>query len=219
MPRKVNTAEKILTSLKGLREHLQEDEQPLCAIPGIWDAGKESGSAACDVVLTNQRLFGYYYVSFPRERLFLDAIMLSSINNVTLRQKSFEPLFRELQISEGQRKIYIRASRQKIEELDSALRSAIETYAPTASSALEVEQREQRARPAAVYEQQEIRRPFETSLLAISILFVGGIILEIAGALLWMATNSAPTGLPLCIAGLLAVFFAMRTRRQRDHGA
>jgi hypothetical protein len=219
MPGKTNTAEKILASLKGLRDHLQEDEQPLCAIPGIWDAGQERGSAACDVILTNQRLFGYYYVSFPRERLFLDAITLSSISRVALRQKSFEPLFRELQINAGQRKVYIRASRQKIEELQTALRSAIETYAPMASSALTSEQTEQTARPAPVYEHQEIRRPFETSLLAISILFVGGIILEIAGALLWMATGSAPTGLPLCIAGLLAVFFAMRTRRQRDRGA
>jgi hypothetical protein len=219
MPGKTNTAEKILASLKGLRDHLQQDEQPLYAIPGIWDAGQERGSAACDVVLTNQRLFGYYYVSFPRERLFLDAITLSSISRVALRQKSFEPLFRELQITAGQRKIYIRASRQKIEELHTALRSAIETYAPMASSALTSEQNEPATRPAPVYEHQEIRRPFETSLLAISILFVGGIILEIAGALLWMTTGSAPTGLPLCIAGLLAVFFAMRTRRQRDRGA
>ncbi len=218
MSRKINAAEKILASLKGLREHLQEGEQPLCAIPGIWDAGKERGSAACDVVLTNQRIFGFYHVSFPRERLFLDAVTLSSISSVTLRQKSFEPLFRELQISEGQRKIYIRASRQKIEELESALRSAIETYAPTASSAQEDEQSEQASRPTPIYEHQEIRRPFETSLLAISILFVGGIILEIAGVWLWMVTGSAPTGLPLCIAGLLAVFFAMRTRRQRDQG-
>src|SRR5581483_2292867 len=135
---------KILANLKGLRDHLHEGEQPLCDIPGIWDAGEEQGNAACDIVLTNQRILGYYYVSFPRERLFLDAITLSSISGVTLRQKSFEPLFRELQINEGQRKIYVRASRQKIEELDSALRSAIETYAPTASSAPEVEQRERR---------------------------------------------------------------------------
>jgi len=215
MPGKINTAEKILASLKGLRDYLQEDEEPLYAIPGIWDAGQEHGSTACDVILTNQRLFGYYYVSFPRERLFLNAITLSSISNVSLRQKSFEPLFRELQINEGPRKIYIRTSRQKIEELYSALRSAIETYAPSASSALEAERPEQAIRPAPVYERQELRRPFETSLLAITILFVGGLILEIAGALLWMATSSAPTGLPLCIAGLLAVFFAMRTRRQR----
>jgi hypothetical protein len=219
MPEKTTTAEKILAGLKGLREHLQEGEQPLCDIPGIWDADQERGSTACDVVVTNQRLFGYYYVSFPRERLFLDAIPLSSINSVVLRQKSFEPLFRELQISAGPRKVYIRASRQKIEELHSALRSAIETYAPTASAALASEQTEQPARPAPVYEHQEIRRPFETSLLAISILFVGGIVLEIVGVVLWMATGSAPTGVPLCIAGLLAVFFAMRTRRQRDRGA
>jgi hypothetical protein len=164
-------------------------------------------------VLTNQRLFGYYFVSFPRERLFLDALPLTSITGVSLRKKSFEPLFRELQINAGQRKIYVRASRQKIEELYSALRSAIETY--TTSSALEATPEEQTNSPAPVYEQQEVRGPFETSLLGITILFVGGLILEIAGIILWMRTGSSSMGLPLCFAGLLAVFFAIRTGRQR----
>jgi hypothetical protein len=213
MPGRANAAEKILTNLKGLRSHLQEQEQPLATIPGIWDAGQGSASTACDIVLTDQRLFGYYFVSFPRERLFLDALPLASITGVSLRKKSFEPLFRELQINAGQRKIYVRASRQKIEELYSALRSAIETY--TTSSALEAAPEEQTNSPAPVYEQQEVRGPFETSLLGITILFVGGLILEIAGIILWMKTGSSSMGLPLCFAGLLAVFFAIRTGRQR----
>jgi hypothetical protein len=213
MPGKATVAEKILTNLKGLRNHLQEDEQPLATIPGIWDAGQGNASTACDVVLTNQRLFGYYFVSFPRERLFLDAIPLSSITGVSLRKKSFEPLFRELQVNGGQQTIYVRASRQKIEELYSALRSAIETY--TTSPALENAPEEQPDSPAPVYERQEVRGQFETSLLGIVILFVGGIILEIVGVTLWMRTGSAAIGLPLCFAGLLAVFFALRTGRQR----
>jgi hypothetical protein len=215
MPRQTNRAEKIQASLKGLSNQLQEGEQPLASIPGIWDSGQEQGSTACDIVLTNQRIFGYYFVSFPRERLFLDDLPLSSITGITLRRKSFEPLFRELLINGKQRKVYIRASRQKIEELYAALHSAIETYAPAALSALAVKQNEQATRSAVVQERQEVRSPFETSPLAITILFVGGIILEIAGVLLWSRTGSASTGLPLCFAGLLAVFFAIRTGRQR----
>lgn len=215
MPGQTNRAEKIQANIKGLSKHLQEGEQPLASIPGIWDGGQEQGSTACDIVLTNQRIFGYYFVSFPRERLFLDGLPLSSLTGVTLRRKSFEPLFRELLINGKQRKVYIRASRQKIEELYAVLHSAIETYAPYASAALEEEQAGEPARASVEHERQEIRGPFETSLLAITMLFVGGIILEIAGVLLWMKTGSAPTGLPLCFAGLLAVFFAIRTRRQR----
>jgi hypothetical protein len=213
MPGRATVAEKILANLKGLRNHLQEDEQPLATIPGIWDAGQGSASTTCDIVLTNQRLFGYYFVSFPRERLFLDALPLSSITGVSLRKKSFEPLFRELQINAGPRTVYVRTSRQKIEELYSALRSAIET--PATSSTLEAAPEEQENSPAPVYERQEVRGPFETSLLGITILFVGGLILEIIGIMLWMRTGSAAMGLPLCFAGLLAVFFAIRTGRQR----
>ena len=213
MPGRATVAEKILANLKGLRNHLQEDEQPLATIPGIWDAGQGSASTACDIVLTNQRLFGYYFVSFPRERLFLDALPLSSITGVSLRKKSFEPLFRELQINSRQQTIYVRASRQKIEELYSALRSAIETY--TTTPALEAAPEEQASSLTPVYERQEVRGPFETSLLGITVLFVGGLILEIAGIILWMRTGSSSMGLPLCFAGLLAVFFAIRTGRQR----
>ncbi|GHO95599.1 hypothetical protein KSF_056470 [Reticulibacter mediterranei] len=217
MPGKATVAEKILANLKGLRKHLQEDEQPLATIPGIWDAGQGNASTACDIVLTNQRLFGYYFVSFPRERLFLDALPLSSITGVSLRKKSFEPLFRELQINSGRRKVYVRASRQKIEELYSALHSAIETTSEeqVPSPTLEATSEEQVSSPALVYERQEVHNQFETSPLGITVLFVGGLILEMVGAILWMRTGSSAMGLPLCFAGLLAVFFAIRTGRQR----
>src|SRR5690348_9063486 len=129
MPSKTSTSEKILNRLKGLRNNLQTDEQPLFSVPAIWDGGQGQHSTPCDIVVTNQRVFGYYYVSFPRERLFLDALPLKSIRAVSLRQKSFEPLFRELLVSNSQRRIYIRAPRQKIESLNEALRSAIEQYA------------------------------------------------------------------------------------------
>src|SRR5712691_2772127 len=114
MPSKSMTAEKILTRLKGLRNHMQPGEEPLFAIPAIWDGGQGQRSTPCDVVLTNFRLFGYVFVSFPRERLFLDAITLSSIKAVSLRHKTYEPLFRELRVSNGERNIYIRSPRKKI---------------------------------------------------------------------------------------------------------
>jgi hypothetical protein len=214
MPPKTETAEKILARLKGLRNHMQAGEEPLFTVPAIWDSGQEQRSMACDVVLTNQRLFGYVYVTFPRERLFLDALALTNIKAVTLRHKTFEPVFRELLVSEGQRKIYIRAPRQKIENLYEALRSAIEQYAPDTQAALS-EEAGNIAQASPAYGRQEISTSFERSPLAITILFIGGLLLEIGGVVLWAVTQSAQTGLPLIIAGLVAVITAILVRRQR----
>src|SRR6266704_6066059 len=130
MPPKNETAAKILARLKGLRNHMQAGEEPLFSVPAIWDSGQEQRSMPCDVVLTNQRLFGYVYVTFPRERLFLDALTLTAIKAVTFRQKKFEPVFREFLVSDGQHKVYIRAPRKKLERLYEALQSAMEQYAP-----------------------------------------------------------------------------------------
>src|SRR6516164_10058554 len=129
-------ANKILKHLKGLSNHLQADEEPLFTVPAIWDSGQDQRSMPCDVVLTNQRLFGYVYVTFPRERLFLDALTLTEIKVVTFRQKTFEPVFRELLVSDGQHKVYIRAPRKKIEKLYEALQSAMESYGPNKQPAL-----------------------------------------------------------------------------------
>jgi hypothetical protein len=210
---KTSTAEKILAQVKGLRNHLQPDEQPLLAIPAIWDNGREKRSTPCDVIITNQRLLGYYQVSFPRERLFLDVLTLASIRNVSLREKSYQPIFRELLVSDGQRKIYIRAPRQKIEQLYAELRSTIETYAQASTSKFEDETGQEETVPTPVFGRQEIRTQFESSNLAITILFAGGIVLEIGGVLLW--SNVGQTiGLPLCIAGFVMVFAAIVQRRQ-----
>lgn len=212
MPSKTGTAEKILSRLKGLRNHMQAGEVPVFTVPAIWDAGQGQRSMPCDVVVTNQRIFGYVYVSFPRERLFLDALSLATIQAVSLRHKTYEPLFRELLVSDGQRRIYIRAPRQKIENLYEELRSAIEQYAPGAQTALaDVETSNT---PPVVYGRQEIRTSFERSPLGITLLFVGGLLLEIGGIVLWAVTQSLQTGLPLFIAGLVAVITAILMRRQ-----
>src|SRR5579885_1315533 len=142
---KNKVAERILGQLKGLRERMQPGEEPLLDIPGIWDrkavetgeAGEAGGSMACDIVLTNRRLMGYAYTAFPRERVFLDAIPLAEITAVSLRHKTFEPMFRELLVRSRERKVYIRTSRRHVEALYEGLRSAIEEYAPQAQSALE----------------------------------------------------------------------------------
>ena len=215
MQPKNSTAEKILTHLKGLRTHLQPGEEPIFTVPAIWDNGQQQRSMPCDIVLTNQRLFGYVYVTFPRERLFLDALTLTAIKAVTFRQKTFEPLFRELLVSDGQRKIYIRAPRQKIESLYNALRSALERYAPNAQPAVEHEETSQTSETAPSFGRQEISAPFERSPLAITLLFIGGLLLEIAGAALWAITQSSQIGLPLIIAGFVAVITAILVRRQR----
>ncbi len=189
-------------------------------IPGIWDSGQAGQRATtCEIVLTNQRLIGYSHITFPRERLFLEDIVLVSVTNVSLRQKSFEPIFRELLVSDGQRKAYIRSSREKIELLYSALRSAIETHSPNVSITTplqESEMQENTTRPAPIYGRQEIRTPFEQSLLGITILFIGGLLLEIIGVIAWSATHSGQVGLPLCIAGFICVLTATLLRRGRS---
>src|SRR6266516_5557703 len=176
MPSKTETAEKILARLKGLRNHMQTGEEPLFTVPAIWDSGQEQRSMPCDVVLTNQRLFGYVFVTFPRERLFLDAISLANIKAVTLRHKTFEPVFRELLVNDGQRTIYIRTPRQKIENLYEALRSAIEQYVPGGQPVIEKEEVTNIVQTTPTYGRQEIRTSFERSPLAITMLFIGGLL-------------------------------------------
>lgn len=229
------TTEKILTSIKGLRNHLQPDEQPLLVIPAIWDGSRTNTGGEpiaqrpmpCDVIVTNQRLIGYVFTTFPRERLFLEQFSLPDIVSVSLRQKSYEPLFRELRVMDTQHTVYIRAPRQKIESLYAALRTAIEQTSPTTHTTFENDslveptqsteptERAEIVRTTPIYGRQEIRTSFENSPLAITLLFVGGIVLEIGGVLLWTVTQSAATGFPLCIAGFVSVLIAIFIRRQR----
>ena len=218
MPIQTIAAEKILRRFKSLRQHLQADETPLFTMPAIWDGGQESHGTACDIIVTNQRVFGYIFTTFPRERLFLDALPLASIRAVSLREKSFEPLFRELLVSSGRRKVYIRAPRQKIESLQAALRSVMaqesaetqqdaDTVDPPSATHSQVQ--------APIYGKQDIRGTFERSPLAIVLLFVGGLVLEILGAVIWIVSQNAQAGLPLCGAGFVAVVTSILVQRQR----
>jgi hypothetical protein len=43
---------------------------------------------------------------------------------------------------------------------------------------------------------------------------VGGLLLEVVGVIIWLATQSAQTGLPLFFAGLVAVITSILVRRQ-----
>jgi len=215
-------AEKILASIKGLRDHLQPDEEPIVTIPGIWEsvpaAESEQRAVTCEIVVTNQRVLGYMHTKFPRERLFFAAFSLAGITTLSFRQRSFDPLFRELFISDGVRKAYIRSSREKIELLYHELQPAIATYFPHATSSTQVADdtsTEITARPAPVYERKTIRTPFEQSSLGITVLFVGGLLLEILGVIAWSVTKSGQIGLPLCLAGIFAVVIATLTRRQQ----
>ncbi|MBE3557792.1 MAG: hypothetical protein IMW89_01010 [Ktedonobacteraceae bacterium] len=222
MPQKKSLAEKIIANISGLRNHLQSNERPITAIPAIWDSGQSRRSIPCDVILTNQRLLGYYFVRFPRERLFLEELALPAITAVTLRQKKFEPVFRELMVGTGQRRVYIRAPRQKIEILYTALREALNEHAPQAVSATTTGEEERimpaqdrPAQAAAAFGRQELQRPFETSPLAIMLLFSGGLLLEIAGLIFWLGFHTASIGTPLFIAGLVAVIAALLNQRRR----
>src|SRR2546421_2900677 len=219
--KQTRTAAKILRRVKHLRDHMLPGEIPLLAVPAIWDSGKEQRTTPCEVIVTNQRLLGYYAVDFPRQRRFLEDRSLAAIISVTLRHKTYEPLFRELMVNTGQSKLYIRAPRRQIEALYAALRSATEQYVPAASTTFENTPANEEVQPAAtpptsVYGRQDIRTPFSGSPLAIALLFVGGLVIEVIGFGLWMMTQSLQAGLPLFIAGLVAVLTATFLRRQRQ---
>jgi len=106
-----------------------------------------------------------------------------------------------------------------------ALRSAIEQYTPATQPTQEPEEEQQTASSATattstkptspVYGKQEIRGPFERSPLAITLLFVGGLLLEIAGAYLWFITQNPQGGFPLCVAGFASVVTAFLIVRSR----
>jgi len=213
----IRTREKIYRRVKKLRDHMQPGEEPLLAVPAIWDNGQGQHSTPCEVIVTNQRLLGYYSVSFPRKRFFLDELSLAALTAVSLRQKTYEPIFRELLVRDNQRKIYIRAPRRYIEALFAALRVTTEEYTPTAQPAFEDQSKEDTTRRTSplTYGRQDIRRSFERSPLAITLLFVGGIALEVLGFVLWGATQSAQIGIPLFIAGLVAVLTATFVKRQQ----
>jgi hypothetical protein len=225
-----SNAQKILARLKGLAQQLQPDEEPIEAFPAIWDNGQSSSSALCDVIITNQRVIGFYARSFPRERLFFDSLSLSDIKNVILRQKSHEPMFHELMLSVEKRKVYIRAPRKKIADLYASLKTAIDHYGSTnhtftpaeqtaeasnnSDQTSTVQQEQTQLQQQTIYAQQELQTPFETSLTAIALLFAGGIVLEIVGVILWSTTHDAQIGFPLCFAGFFAVAVSIWQRRK-----
>ncbi|QBD82019.1 hypothetical protein EPA93_40995 [Ktedonosporobacter rubrisoli] len=212
MPNTTRSAEKILSRFKELRQHLHPDEQPVFTIPAVWESDRQEGNTLCDVILTNQRLLGYYFVRFPRERLFFEELPLAAITSVSLRQETFKPAFRELLIASGQQRLSLRATPKKIEALYAALRPAIEQSVPLSEN----ESAEAPATPPApIYGHQDIQRPFESSTLAITILFIGGLGLEIIGLLLWTAAHNPQAGIGLCIAGLVAVITSILQARQR----
>lgn len=216
MPKETKAAsQKITASLKGLRDHLQENEQPIINIPGIWDNSQQNQSTACDIVLTNRRLLGYYKVSFPRERLFLDTVPLSSIHTATIQQKK-DPVFRELMVSTANRKVYIRSSRQKIEILNTALHTIIESKEADNNAKSETAGTEQLGTQPQRSERSEIQQSTPNSPLNITLLFTGGLFLEVLGAVLWASTHSAQIGAPLVIAGFISWLAAMYLRKKRQ---
>ena len=214
-------SEQILRRLKGLGAQLREGEEPLFSVPAIWENASTRESAACDLVLTNQRLLGFIYTTFPRERLFLDALELPQITQVVLRHKSFEAMFRELLVSAGTQKIYIRATRPKIEATYTALQNALAEHAPVTQTTLAGDtadepapDREQPAPTTPTYSRQQVKQPLNRSPLGVTLLLVGGLLLEILGVVAWGVTGSAQTGMPLFLAGIVAVIMATLVRRQ-----
>ncbi len=223
MLQRTTTAERILARTKGLNGYLEEGEEPVLALPAIWDNGESSRSTPCDIIITDRRVIGFYYRSFPRERVFIDSLRLAELSNVTWREKSYEPVFREILISDGRRKVYVRTARQKSEELYAALRTATgndgadqqEVSGDRGEGARAQASSQTAGSSGTIYGRQDVKRAFDTSTLAILLLFVGGIICEVIGAILWIVTGSAQTGVPLFVAGFLAVLAAILVRRQQ----
>ena len=89
----------------------------------------------------------------------------------------------------------------------------MERYGSNLQSAIQSEEMRPTNETNAAFGRQEIRTTFERSPLAITLLFIGGLILEIGGIVLWTTTQSSQTGLPLIIAGFVAVITAILVRR------
>jgi hypothetical protein len=211
------TAQKILGKVKRLQDYMQPGEEPLLDIPGIWDGGQSEQSTPCDVIVTNQRLMGYY---FSRRQVFLEAVDLEAIRTVSLRHKAHEPLFRELLVSDGQHRVYIRAPRRHIESLFATLRKEVDEHAGAGASHMSHTTFEEgmpveTPRPTPIYGREDVRTSFERSPLALILLFVGGLVLEILGFAAWGLTGSLQVSLPLFAVGLLAVLTSILVRRQR----
>lgn len=220
-------ATKIFQRLKGLQAQMQPGEEPILALPAIWDGGQSSHSTACDVIVTNQRVIGYYYRGFPRERIFIDSLNLADLRKVTWRKKKYEPVFREILVSDGRRDVYIRTPQQKSEFLYEALRLANDITAHPASAAIDNEEGAHTEQPAPtsgqtqvtaeptgpVYAQEQVRRPFENSSLAVVLLLVGGVLIEIISLFLLFTLHNASISVPLFIAGFVAVAASFMARR------
>ncbi|GCE20249.1 hypothetical protein [Dictyobacter kobayashii] len=225
MPNTTTAAAKIFQRLKGLQAQMQPGEEPILALPAIWDGGQSSHSTACDVIVTNQRVIGYYYRGFPRERIFMDALNLADLRTVTWREKNYEPVFREILVSDGHRNVYIRTPRQKSEFLYEALRlattpgtqsattPATETTAEADAPATEqIQDTAEQTGP--VYNREQVRRSFEKSSLAVVLLLVGGVLIEIISLLLLFTLHSASISGPLFVAGFVAVAASFLARQQ-----
>jgi hypothetical protein len=219
MPETASAAtNKIFQRLKGLRAQMQTDEEPILALPAIWDSGSSSHSTACDVIVTNQRLIGYYYRGFPRERIFIETLDLAKLNTVTWRDKNFEPVFREILVSDGLHKVYIRTPRQKSALLYETIQMLTEQN-DLASKQQEItstagvdEQIQVSTHRAPIYGHEEVRRPFENTVLSNVVLLVGGILLEIFGILLLTTLHNASISIPLFVAGFVAVAASFLSR-------
>ena len=209
-------AQKILARTKGLRRYIQPDEEPILKVPAIWDSGQREHSKPCSVIVTSTRLIGFDFATFPRERLFLENFPLATISSVTVRHKTYEPLFRELVVSDGERKVYIRAPRKHIEELYATLRLVTEYRDYIGEHEDEDEAKIVQSTPIPIYGRQDIHTTFEHSPMAIILLFVGGLVLELIGITGWLLTGNLQAGIPLFIAGFIAVIVATFVRRQRE---
>jgi hypothetical protein len=197
-----------------LQAHLEPNEQLLESQPAIWtwQHPQEGSGVACDVIVTTLRLLGYYHLRFPRERLFLEAIPLAEISAVALRKRSGEPLFQELQISQGERQLRIRAPGRRIEALYAALESAVRSARLDPAAELPAALHPLRRPPA--FERQALRGDFERSAVGIALLFAVGLLLEIGAAALWVAGVGLAISLPPFCAGLIAVLTALLLYRE-----
>nr|BBH92704.1 hypothetical protein KTA_09030 [Thermogemmatispora argillosa] len=209
------TVRRLLRRFRGLQAHLLPDEEPLASHPVIWNS-QQHGRVACDAILTNRRLLGYYQIRFPRPRLFLEAIPLEAITSITLRSPQSKPLLHELLIISGQRRVLLRAPRRVIENLYDALQrlSESERASQTTESAQTDGEEPDRALPPR-FARQPLASSAEHSPAGIAVIFACGLILEIIAVFLWQTTGSLATSLPPFGAGLLAVVTAVLVYRQR----
>ncbi len=208
MPDETIQSQKILaqSSLRGIDPYIHLNEAALLTIPAIWDNGQSQKSRPCEIVLTDQRLLGFFR---SRRETSVEEFALEAIQTVTFREKQYEPIFRELLVSDGVRRVFIRAPKKKLEELYIRLQATLKLQTSTGEAVTA-------SKSSPTFERENLSTAsYESSSAGLTMLLGLGIAMECLSLFLCTAAQNLQAAAPLFIVGFMAVCLAFIIRRRR----